>query len=76
MDVRNKKGWGGYAPIWENGASMALYGDATTPQVFRMTKTEHSLLLMLRTQTNSFSALTMVGLKYYSKLEFIFLRKK
>lgn len=26
---------------------------------------------MLRTQTNSFSALIMVGLKYYSKLEFI-----
>ena len=68
---QKQKGGGGYAPIWENGASMALYGDATTPQVFRMTKTEHSLLLMLRTQTNSFSALTMVGLKYYSKLEFI-----
>jgi hypothetical protein len=26
---------------------------------------------MLRTQTNSFSALIMVGFKYYSKLEFI-----
>jgi hypothetical protein len=26
---------------------------------------------MLRTQTNSFSALIMLGLKYYSKLEFI-----
>ena len=35
----------GYAPIWEMGVSMALYGDATTPQVFRGTKTEHTLLL-------------------------------
>ena len=58
------------------GNGCVLYGDATTPQVFRMTKTEHSLLLMLRTQTNSFSALTMVGLKYYSKLEFIFSPEK
>jgi hypothetical protein len=31
---------------------------------------------MLRTQTNSFSALIMVGLKYYSKLEFILSPKK
>jgi hypothetical protein len=27
-------GWG-YAPIWEMGVHMALYGDAETPQVFR-----------------------------------------
>jgi hypothetical protein len=26
---------------------MALYGDVTTPQVFRETKTEHTLLLLL-----------------------------
>ena len=31
---------------------------------------------MLRTQTNSFSALIMVGLKYYSKLEFILCPEK
>ena len=34
----DKRGWG-YAPIWEMGVSMALYGDATTPRVFAVHKT-------------------------------------
>jgi hypothetical protein len=36
----------GYAPIiWEMGVSMALYGNAATPQCFRVHKTDHTLLL-------------------------------
>ena len=34
----------GYAPIWEMGVSMALYGNAATPQFFRVHKTDHTLL--------------------------------
>ena len=44
-DVR-RKGWG-YAHIWEMGVSMAVYGDAATPRVFGVTKTDHTLLLFL-----------------------------
>ena len=44
-DVRQKGEWG-YAHIWEMGVSMVLYGDATTPQVFWGTKTDHTLLLL------------------------------
>ena len=40
-DVRQKGEWG-YAHIWEMGVSMVLYGDATTPQVFWGTKTDHT----------------------------------
>jgi hypothetical protein len=32
--VTSVTGWG-YAPMWEMGVYMALYGDAETPQVFR-----------------------------------------
>jgi hypothetical protein len=35
-DVR-RKGWN-YAHIWEMDVSMALYGNARTPHVFRVTK--------------------------------------
>ena len=42
----DERGWS-YAPIWEMGVSMALYGDATTPRVFGLTKIEHSLLLII-----------------------------
>jgi len=40
----DERGWG-YAPIWEMGVSMALYGDAATPRVFGVTEKPHSLLL-------------------------------
>jgi hypothetical protein len=32
--------------IWEMGVSMDLYGNATTPQVSRVHKTDHTLLLV------------------------------
>ena len=32
-------------PIYGKWVSMALYGDATTPRVFGVNKTDHSLLL-------------------------------
>jgi hypothetical protein len=35
----------GYTPIWEMCVSMALYGNAATPQVFRVHKMSPSLLL-------------------------------
>ena len=43
--VTSVPGWG-YAPIWEMGVSMALYGNAATPQVFRVHKTDYTLLLI------------------------------
>ena len=32
--------------IWEMGVSMDVYGNATTPQVSRVHKTDHTLLLV------------------------------
>jgi hypothetical protein len=42
--VTSVLGWG-YAPIWEMGVSMALYGNTATPQVFGVHEMSPSLLL-------------------------------
>ena len=43
--VTSVPGWR-YAPIWEMGVSMTLYGNTATPWVFWVPKTDHSLLLV------------------------------